>query len=321
MKPGLDAINARVSVRTYDSVGLSLELLARFESACRAAGAGPFGYRPRFAVTSSLDGLAGRGGRIGTYGVIKGASAFLVGVVESGEFACVDYGYCMEGLVLEATDLGLGTCWVGGVFDRGLVKKALGAGKSEFCPAISPVGIPAALPGLQDRLIRAGSGAGAGAEARVRKDRAELFFEQAEDGNWLPFETSNRAGCAASGAAAGVAPGEVEGASDEAAIFSLLEAVRIGPSASNKQPWRVLVDRRGRGLALHLFMEEDRLYNNMLGAVKLQELDMGIAMRHVDVAAAGLGLSGSWRRLDGAPASPDRRKRYIASWVAGSAGG
>lgn len=312
MKPGLDAINARISVRTYDSAGLSPELLASFEAACSAAGEGPFGHRPRFAVTTGLAGLAGRGGRIGTYGVIKGAGAFLVGVVEAGDFACVDYGYCMEGLVLEATRLGLGTCWVGGVFDRGLVKKALGAAKAEFCPAISPVGIPAAVPGLQDRLIRSGSGAGSGADERVRKDRTELFFEQAEDGSWRPFRAPVQTGGAAIGAASD--------AGNDALVAGLLEAVRIGPSASNKQPWRILVDRRGRGFVLHLFMEEDRFYNNMLGAVKLQEIDMGIAMRHVDVAAAPLGLPGGWRRLDKAPASPDGRKRYIASWSGGTAG-
>jgi nitroreductase len=309
MKPGLDSINARISVRTYDPAALPPGSRARFEAACSAVGAGPFGHRPRFAVTSSLDGLAGRGGRIGTYGVIKGAASFIVGVVEAGDFACVDYGYCMEGLILEATRLGLGTCWVGGVFDRGLVKKALGAGKAEFCPAISPLGIPAALPGLQDRLIRAGSGAGAGAEARIRKDRAELFFEKGEDGRWLPYGDAALPG--------GPAPDAAAGASPDALLAEVLEAVRIGPSASNKQPWRVLVDRRGGNLVLHLFMGEDRLYNNMLGAVKLQELDMGIAMRHVDVASAALGLSGAWRRLDAAPAGPDRRKRYIASWTAG----
>ena len=315
MKPGLDSINARISVRTYDPAGLPPQLLASLEAACSATGTGPFGHRPRFAVTSSLEGLAGRGGRIGTYGVIKGASAFLVGVVEAGDFACVDYGYCMEGLILEATGLGIGTCWVGGVFDRGLVKKALGAGKAEFCPAISPLGIPAALPGLQDRLIRAGSGAGAGAEARVRKDRAELFFERGGEGRWLAF-----GGAAQRGGAPGRATAGAPGADPEALLADLLEAVRIGPSASNKQPWRVLVERRGGGLALHLYMEEDRFYNNMLGAVKLQELDMGIAMRHIDVAANSLGLSGSWRRLDGAPASPDHRKRYISSWTAGAPG-
>lgn len=296
MKTGLDSINERISVRTYDPAGPDVERLAALAAACSASGAGPFGRRPRFAVTSNLEGLAGRGGRIGTYGVIKGASAFLVGVVEAGDFACVDYGYCMEGIVLEATALGLGTCWVGGVFDRGLVRKALGAGTTEFCPAISPVGVPAATPGLQDRLIRAGSGAGSGPTARVRKDRATLFFEMGEGGRWEAFEPTAGTG--------------------EAGIAELLEAVRIGPSASNKQPWRILVDRRDGDLSLHLFMEEDRFYNNMLGPVKLQELDMGIAMRHVDVAAVALGLSGGWRRLDEGPSGPDRVKRYIASWTA-----
>jgi nitroreductase len=94
----------------------------------------------------------------------------------------------------------------------------------------------------------------------------------------------------------------------------VLEAVRIGPSASNKQQWRLVLDRRGAE-ALHLVMDEDERYNNMLGEVKLQELDMGIAMRHVEVAARAFGLGGAWSRLDPDPLLLESPMRYIATFA------
>jgi hypothetical protein len=62
-------------------------------------------------------------------------------------------------------------------------------------------------------------------------------------------------------------------------------------------------------------MEEDERYNNMLGDVKLQELDMGIAMRHVEVAARSLRLEGAWKRLDSDPLILDASRRYIATFA------
>ena len=54
--------------------------------------------------------------RIGTYGVIKGADAFLIGIrcekVENQKDAAINFGYDFEQIVLKATELGLGTCWI-----------------------------------------------------------------------------------------------------------------------------------------------------------------------------------------------------------------
>ena len=61
-------------------------------------------------------------------------------------------------------------------------------------------------------------------------------------------------------------------------------------------------------------MHEDQRYNNMLGLVKLQELDMGIAMRHVEVASRALGPSGSWRRIEPDPIVLEEPRRYIATF-------
>jgi nitroreductase len=291
MEISMKAIEARTSVRTYDGAPLSPGEEGALRAAFAEAVPGPFGATPRFLLAARdyiEDGAArsptGKGGlRIGTYGMIVGPRAFVSGVVAARPFACVDFGYCLEGIVLRATELGLGTCWVGGAFARAAIARALGAGKDEFVPATTPVGRAAARPTLKERIVRAS------AHARTRKDPAELFFAAGNDGRLMPL---GQAG----------------------AWAEVLAAVRLGPSASNKQPWRLVVDRRG-GEVLHLAMQEDQRYNNMLGQVKLQELDMGIAMRHVEVAAASLGMKGSWTRLKPDPIAFEEPRRYIATFA------
>ncbi len=285
MELSLQAIRDRVSVRSYDGSPLAAEEARALEAAFAEAVPGPFGRRPRFALVAREDAGLGKGRKLGTYGVIAGAATFLVGIVEPGELACVDFGYAFEGLILRATELGLGTCWVGGIFDRGLVKRFLGASGRELAPALSPVGRAADGSKIRDQLIRRGAG------SLGRKPAGELFFEAGPEGAWLPL-------------------------AETGAWAEVLEAVRVGPSASNKQPWRLILDRRGRPARLHLVLEESRFYNNMLGAIKLQELDMGIAMRHVEVAAAAAKLGGAWKRLEAPPVALGGSRRYIASWIA-----
>jgi hypothetical protein len=279
------AIAKRISVRSYDERPLTGDERKAIEACFAEAGPGPFGRAPRFALLARKGEGPMVGTKIGTYGVIKGAPACIVGVIARGERACVDFGYALEGVILRATELGLGTCWIGGVFDRGRVSRTLGAGRGEFAPAMTPIGHAADEQSIRDQLIRRSAGSGG------RKPAAELFFSAASDGAWLPLE-------------------------DAGLWAPILEAVRVGPSASNKQPWRLILDQRGGLPLLHLVMQEDRLYNNMLGATKLQELDMGIAMRHVEVASRAAGLTGSWRRLEAAPVAIAAPRSYIASWAA-----
>ncbi len=291
MDIGMRAIRSRISVRTYDGTTLTAGEEAALREAFIEAVPGPFGARPRFLLANRdvIEDEAARatsvkgGVRIGTYGMIVGPRAFIAGVVAKRPFACVDFGYCLEGIILRATELGLGTCWIGGAFGRAAIAKALGAGKDEFVPATTPVGHAARKPALQELIVRNS------ARARTRKEPFDLFSEIDEKGRIVPLRTEG--------------------------IWSrVLDAVRIAPSASNKQPWRLFVDRR-QGEALHLVMHEDQRYNNMLGEVKLQELDMGIAMRHVEVAARAEGLEGTWTRLETEPISLEGPQRYIASFA------
>jgi nitroreductase len=300
MKLTIDAIRTRRSTRTYDGAPLSQDEEKGLRESFAEAVPGPFGSTPRFMLTSRDEieeaavpseavargkeaGAAKGRVRIGTYGLIVGPRAFIAGVVKRAPLACVDFGYCMEGIVLRATELGLDTCWIGGVFGRGAIARALKAGRDEFVPATTPVGHAAERPSIQELASRIES------RPQTRLDFAELFFEAGKDGSW----------------AALAEPGEWK---------DVLEAVRSGPSARNMQSWRIVLDRRS-GEALHLVMQENRFYNNILGTTKLQELDMGIAIRHVEVAAAELGIKGSWKRQAAAPVAAESPRRYISSFV------
>jgi hypothetical protein len=59
-------------------------------------------------------------------------------------------------------------------------------------------------------------------------------------------------------------------------------------------------------------MDEDRLYAKLFKAVRVQRVDMGIAMCHFEFAARELGLKGRWDRSRAPRGSEGWR--YIVSW-------
>jgi hypothetical protein len=95
-----------------------------------------------------------------------------------------------------------------------------------------------------------------------------------------------------------------------------LEAVRMGPSASNKQPWRVVKD----GDVYHFYIQRSKGYGpnslafKMLNVDDMQRLDAGIAMCHFELTARELGLAGAWRIDEPAIEKPDGMTEYITSW-------
>lgn len=280
LPPAMETIQNRISVRTYDAAPVSGTLKARLQALFGENKAGPFGSPVRFRLldldTVSREELR----RLGTYGIIKGARLFILGAVKERERCLEDLGYCMEKIILEATAVELGTCWLGGTFRRSSFAARMELAPDELLPAITPVGYPAEKISTTDRLFRYRAG------SRRRKPWAELFF---------------------------AADGKTPLAEEEAGRYrEALEAVRLAPSASNRQPWRVLKDETG---LYHLFLKEDRLYNRALGKIRIQEIDMGIAMCHFELVAVQQGSGGQWKQA--APAVILPGLEYICSWVPG----
>jgi hypothetical protein len=189
----------------------------------------------------------------------------------------------MEQIVLAATDLGLGTCWLGGTFNKSAFSRKIELQAGERIPAILAIGVMDDAVQAQQGLIR----------QQVKGDRRisweELFF----DGSWGVSLTRERAG----------------------RYVTALEMVRLGPSASNKQPWRI-VQVEG---ALHFFLQRTKGYRNLVTRLvqidDMQRLDMGIAMCHFELSARELGLEGQWGKVDHGLTLPDDQIEYISSWL------
>ncbi len=273
----LDVIQKRVSVRNYGAEELSTGMRTRIAEVLRKVPPGFFGQTPRFKLIEKAMAQADARVKLGTYGFIRGARYFIAGAVASAANSDVDYGYALERIILEMTALGLGTCWMGGTFSRKEYAKILELGSDDYVPAVTPLGHPAQKRATVERLVRWG----AKSDARVPFD--QLFFDQGFD---KPLTKS------------------------ESGLYAeVLEAVRRGPSASNKQPWRIV--RRDDGW--HLFLIRTPGYARLVKAADLQKIDMGIAMCHFETAAHSLKLPGKWRDANPCIAVPELGE-YVVSW-------
>lgn len=242
-------IEERISVRTYAAAPVEPEKAAQLKGFLETAGENPFGAKVRFNV------VEGGSGKLGTYGFIKGARTFFAGCVKKGGRDMEGFGYAFEKAVLFATALGLGTCWLGGTFKRAAFM-ALVKPDHEYMPAISPFGYAAEKKTLTEKVVAAGAG------ARKRKRFGEVFFDGSAK---KPLFI------------------------DEGPLRTCLEMVRVAPSASNKQPWRVI----RCGGKLHFYLAEDKYYaGNTLYGFCMQRIDMGIAACHFELAARELALPG-----------------------------
>lgn len=285
--PVSDVIRRRWSCRVYQKRPLSAAnqqaLLACVESSRR----GPLGSRARLTLMAASEGDGGVLKGLGTYGFIKNASGFLAGAVENGATALEDFGYLMELAVLQATDLGLGTCWLGGTFSKGKFAKKLELEPDELLAAVASVGYSADQCPAEERLLRR--------ESSNRRLPAEALFFEGNLGKPLSWGGAG-------------------------AFREALEMVRWAPSANNKQPWRVV----HTGSGWHFFLQRSRGYGkgtllfSLLGIADLQRVDIGIAMCHFELVIREAGLSGGW--VVDAPEFfvPGPNVEYVASWRPGS---
>jgi hypothetical protein len=95
-----------------------------------------------------------------------------------------------------------------------------------------------------------------------------------------------------------------------------LDMLRLAPSASNRQPWRVVKD----GSAFDFYLKRSQGYGpggfaaNLMGLSDLQRVDVGIAMCHFELAAREQGLGGTWLVREPAPPPPGNGMEYVVTW-------
>ncbi|MDP3098138.1 MAG: nitroreductase family protein [Syntrophales bacterium] len=275
----IETIKIRKSFRTYSNRAVEPGKISELKQFLASNTKTPFGSKVGFHLIDFNKMEIGELKNLTTYGVIKGARQFIVGTVEKQPRAMEDYGYCMEKNILMATSMGLGTCLLGGTFKRSGFAGKINLGESELLPVISPVGYSSDKRSVVDRMFRFV------AASDKRKPWHELFYLNDID-TFLDKENSG-------------------------SFDTPLECVRMAPSASNKQPWRII---KGKGQnAFHFYLKRTPGYKNIVKDIRLQNVDMGIAMCHFELSAKELGLKGDWNVNNPQIKSDDME--YIVSWT------
>lgn len=215
--------------------------------------------------------------KIGTYGTIEGAQDFIVGAVETSKYDREHFGYIMESIILAATDLGLGTCWLGGTFNKGLFSTKIKKRENEIVPAITPIGYPATRSS-REIMIRLY------AKAEKRFPWVKLFFDSDISTPLIR---------------------------EKVKMYSpIIEMVRLGPSAGNFQPWRIVKDHNKNIFHFFIVYTQDKIglvYN------AFRRLDIGIAVSHFNLSVKELGISGKWS-FKQPKISTSEDFLYIISW-------
>lgn len=210
--------------------------------------------------------------------MIKGARTFLGVSVPKRERALLAAGYTFENLILSATALGLGTVWLAATFSRSSFASAMGIGPEEWFPAISPVGYPARKQSIRESLMRATM------KSAARKPWPELFFQDKFGKSLAEQDAGDYAIC--------------------------LEMLRLAPSATNAQPWRVVK----QGNVYHFYETYSPKLSEDEGNIK--QVDLGIALAHFHQTALERGLSGTFEKLTQNGINVPDNTWYRISWIA-----
>jgi len=273
-----EIIKKRISCRTYSEKPIETKMLQEFSASINAVHKGPFGNQPIFKLIKLTSLTSQEWKKLGTYGVIKNAQIFLVGSIQNNKLAMEDFGYCKEKLILQATKLGLGTCWLGGTFQSSKFAQAISLQEGELLPTVSPIGYPARQKSFKERTMRFGMG------SDNRKPWSDIFFA----GKFSQPLTQSQAGT----------------------YSEALENVRLAPSATNKQPWRILRDAARN--TFHFYISRTFGYNLLRKNISIQDVDLGIAMCHFELTLQETGINGRWQIDASAPAN--KSLDYIATW-------
>lgn len=269
----IETIKKRCSVRTYQDKTLEpqdrkklQEYISNLEN--------PFGAPVKiYMIDKKLDA---EGEKLGTYGVIKGANTFLGISIPDTELAYVAAGYEFENLILEATDMSLGTVWLAATFNRGGFASAMKIPHDELFPAISPVGYPATKRSVTESLMRTFM------KSSARKKWDKLFYQD----NFSTPLTEEQAG----------------------AYSEPLEMLRLAPSDKNTQPWRVLKS----GNCYHFYVTYKSGISK--GEEIIKKVDIGIALSHFHQSVLELGLKGYFEQNSQENIGLPEDTYYIISW-------
>jgi nitroreductase len=283
-RPITQIITSRRSCRNYTDEAVPGETAQKIIRFLDSNTTGPFGTKVRFHLVAAARADGDELKNLGSYGFIRNPAGFVVGATAASGAHPADFGFLMEKTVLFLTDLGLGTCWIGGSFKRSSFEQRIGAHGDEIVPAIASLGFKAEKGTLIDAIIKAS------AASRNRKPWKELFYS----GGF----------------------GEALGEQTAGPYAGALEMARLAPSAGNGQPWRIVKEKKRE--VFHFFVQRSGIYQGYLKLRRksdLQGIDVGIAMCHFQLAAEESGLRGHWESAAPAIETPNGLCAYEGSWI------
>ncbi len=191
-------VQRRRSRRHFDSNRpIESSILAALDRVCREFT--PFPHARTYLVSEPAKDIFK--GIVGGYGKVSGAPAFIAFIGDMrAPSVQEEVGYTGEGIILEATALGLNTCWVGGFFRPESVASLVEIKDYERVLAVTPVGYASQFKSLAERLMT-----GFGITHR-RLPLSKLISGGRDDNltEWVKLS---------------------------------LETARFAPSAVNRQPW------------------------------------------------------------------------------------
>jgi nitroreductase len=165
------------------------------------------GFRPFHRARSEL--VVDSSGKVfkgftEAYGKIKGAPAFIAFIGDmAGDYIQEQVGYTGEGIILEATSLGLATCWIGGFFKPEVAASLVTLEDNERILAVTPVGYTSKHESFEERLM-----SGFGFNHR-RRSLSSLVTGLQDAPDWAR---------------------------------KAVETARLAPSAINRQPWKFHIE-------------------------------------------------------------------------------
>jgi nitroreductase len=154
-----DVVKSRKSVRSYSEKKVEKEKLEYVLECARIAPSWANKQCWRFIIvtekekieTVAKNSIINRWLKTAPIIVIACADPQDSGTHNGIDFFTVDVAIAMEHLVLAATDVGLGTCWIGG-FDEEKIKDVLGLPKRIRVVAMTPLGYPSEKNGIQGKI-------------------------------------------------------------------------------------------------------------------------------------------------------------------------
>lgn len=144
-----EALLHRTSRRSYTGEPLDVKTIETLQSYIEQ-----YNTRSGLRIRLITDGADAFNGLSKSYGMFSRVTAFIAMIAPTEDAATAQrIGYYGEKLVLDATCMGLGTCWVGGTFDRKSLTHQLAPDEKLY--AVITVGKIAAQLTLKERMITA----------------------------------------------------------------------------------------------------------------------------------------------------------------------